>query len=197
MIGIKVRDFVPAADLLRYVEAIMRVYNAEGRRDNKYKARIKILVHEKGGEEFRAAVEQEFSRIPPDGEAPVEKELRRIAAFFTPPSYEALAEAGEALAQATRSSRDFARWVRTNTRKHKAPGYAIAIVSLKPGRRRAGRCRGRADARSRRRRRQIQPRRAARFGRAEHRPAIRQEGRAFRPVAGSRRGRVLAGRMPR
>ncbi|MGB0087207.1 MAG: nitrite/sulfite reductase [Rhodomicrobiaceae bacterium] len=132
MIGMKVRDFVPEADLLRYVEAIMRVYNAEGRRDNKYKARIKILVHEKGGEEFRQAVEEEFSRIPPDAEAPVEKELRRIAAFFTPPSYEALAEAGEALAQATRASRDFARWVGTNTRKHKAPGYAIAIVSLKP-----------------------------------------------------------------
>ncbi len=62
MIGIKMRDFVPTADLIRYVEAIMRVYNAEGRRDNKFKARIKILVHEKGGENFRKAVEDEFAR---------------------------------------------------------------------------------------------------------------------------------------
>ena len=71
MIGIKVRDFVPAVDLLRYVEAIMRVYNAEGRRDNKYKARIKILVHEKGGEDFRQAVEDEFAQIAHDPTAPV------------------------------------------------------------------------------------------------------------------------------
>ncbi|HKJ60475.1 MAG TPA: nitrite/sulfite reductase, partial [Hyphomicrobiales bacterium] len=73
MIGMKVRDFVPAVDLLRYVEAVMRVYNAEGRRDNKYKARIKILVHEKGGEAFRYAVEAEFAKIPPDPSVPVEK----------------------------------------------------------------------------------------------------------------------------
>ncbi len=132
MIGIKVRDFVPAIDLLRYVEAIMRVYNAEGRRDNKFKARIKILVHEKGGENFREAVEEEFSRIPLDETVPVEKELERIAAFFTPPSYEALPEKSEALEHAVGSNSGFARWVRTNIRRHKAPGYAIAIVSLKP-----------------------------------------------------------------
>ncbi len=132
MIGIKVRDFVPAIDLLRYVEAIMRVYNAEGRRDNKYKARIKILVHEKGGEEFRQAMEAEFALIPHDETAPVEKELRRIEAFFSPPAYEAVADESDLLTKSMRADPDFARWVRVNTRQHKAPGYAIAIVSLKP-----------------------------------------------------------------
>ncbi len=132
MIGIKVRDFVPAVDLLRYVEAIMRVYNAEGRRDNKYKARIKILVHEKGGEAFRDAVEGEFARIPLDKSIPVEKELARIQQFFTPPAYETLPDTSEVLAGSLAAQPDFARWVRVNTRPHKAPGYTIAVISLKP-----------------------------------------------------------------
>jgi sulfite reductase (NADPH) hemoprotein beta-component len=132
MIGIKVRDFVPEAELLRYVEAIMRVYNAEGRRDNKYKARIKILVHERGGEEFRRLVEEEFGRIPADTETVVENELRRIEAFFQPPAYPALPDRSQALADAAIRNPSFARWVRTNTRLHKAPGHAIAVISLKP-----------------------------------------------------------------
>jgi sulfite reductase (NADPH) hemoprotein beta-component len=132
MIGVKIRDFLPAVDLLRYVEAIMRVYNAEGRRDNKYKARIKILIHEKGGEAFRTAVEAEFAHIQLDESVPVEKELRRIEAFFTPPPYETLAEDSDALNAAMQANPDFARWVRTNTRQHKAAGYTIAVISLKP-----------------------------------------------------------------
>jgi sulfite reductase (NADPH) hemoprotein beta-component len=132
MIAIKVRDFVPEHELLRYVEAIMRVYNAEGRRDNKYKARIKILVHERGGEEFRRLVQEEFARIPADTETLVEKELRRIEAFFTPPGYPALPDHSPAFAQAAAGNPAFARWVRTNTRAHKAPGFAIAVISLKP-----------------------------------------------------------------
>lgn len=132
MIGTKVRDFVPAVDLLRYVEAVMRVYNAEGRRDNKYKARIKILVHEKGGEAFRDAVEAEFAKIPADPSVPVEKELARISAHFTPPDYEKLDAGSAELNDAMHRNPDFARWVRVNTRKHKSPGYAIAIISLKP-----------------------------------------------------------------
>jgi sulfite reductase (NADPH) hemoprotein beta-component len=132
MIAIKVRDFVPEHELLRYVEAIMRVYNAEGRRDNKYKARIKILVHERGGEEFRRLVQEEFARIPADSETLVEKELRRIEAFFTPPGYPALPDHSPAFAQAAAGNPAFARWVRTNTRAHKAPGFAIALISLKP-----------------------------------------------------------------
>nr|MBX2805231.1 nitrite/sulfite reductase [Hyphomicrobiales bacterium] len=132
MIGIKVRDFVPAVDLLRYVEAIMRVYNAEGRRDNKYKARIKILVHEKGGQEFRDAVEGEFEKIAPDPSVPVEKELARISAHFTAPDYDDLDADSAELAKAMQANPEFARWVRVNTREHKAPGYAITLISLKP-----------------------------------------------------------------
>ena len=132
MIGIKVRDFVPEAELLRYIEAIMRVYNAEGRRDNKYKARIKILVHERGGEEFRQLVEEEFARIPADNETLVANELRRIEEFFTPPGYPALPDHSQALTDAMAKNAAFARWVRTNTRAHKAPGFAIAVISLKP-----------------------------------------------------------------
>ncbi len=132
MIGIKVRDFAPTADIIRYVEAIMRVYNAEGRRDNKYKARIKILVHEKGGENFRQAVEDEFARIEVDGSVPVQKELQRIEAFFAPPVYDALADEGATSLPGNGGNPDFARWARVNTRAHKAPGYAIAVISLKP-----------------------------------------------------------------
>jgi sulfite reductase (NADPH) hemoprotein beta-component len=132
MIGIRMRDFVAAADLIRYVEAIMRVYNAEGRRDNKFKARIKILVHEKGGDNFRKAVEDEFAGIEHDGSVPVEKELRRIEAFFAPPPYETLGDKPEPLLPGNGANADFARWVRVNTRAHKAAGYAIAVISLKP-----------------------------------------------------------------
>jgi sulfite reductase (NADPH) hemoprotein beta-component len=132
MIGIKVRDFVPMADLIRYVEAIMRVYNAEGRRDNKYKARIKILVHEKGGDNFRQAVEDEFARIEHDPTTPVEKELHRIEAFFAPPAYETLPADGAAPLPGNGVNAEFARWVRVNTRAHKVPEYTIAVISLKP-----------------------------------------------------------------
>ena len=132
MIGTKICDFVPAVDLLRYVEAIMRVYNAEGRRDNKYKARIKILVHEKGGDAFRNAVEEEFKHIPLDESVPVEKELSRIEVFFRPPDYETLPAESDELNSAMRANPAFARWVRVNTRAHKTPGYAIAVVALKP-----------------------------------------------------------------
>jgi sulfite reductase (NADPH) hemoprotein beta-component len=132
MIGIKVRDYVAAVDLLRYVEAIMRVYNAEGRRDNKYKARIKILIHEKGGEDFRAAVEKEFALIPLDEAVPVDKELARIQAFFADPAYEALPGDSPELTKAMAGDLAFARWVRINTREHKTAGYAIAVISLKP-----------------------------------------------------------------
>jgi sulfite reductase (NADPH) hemoprotein beta-component len=132
MIGIKVRDYVPTVDLLRYVEAIMRVYNAEGRRDNKFKARIKILIHEKGGEDFRLAVEKEFERIAVDASIPVEKELARIQRFFADPDYETLPAESDELGKAMVRDPSFARWVRVNTRSHKMPGYAIAVISLKP-----------------------------------------------------------------
>ncbi len=132
MIGVKVRDFIRATDLLRYVEAIMRVYNAEGRRDNKYKARIKILVHEKGGEAFREAVEAEFTKITPDPSIPVEKELDRISAYFAAPAYEKSGSNGAGQEKRAPFDPAFARWMRINCREHRAPGYAIAVISLKP-----------------------------------------------------------------
>jgi sulfite reductase (NADPH) hemoprotein beta-component len=132
MIGVKVADFVGEEDLIPYVEAIMRVYNAEGRRDNKYKARIKILVHETGADEFRQAVEEEYTRIDRSALPPIAAELARIEAFFKPPAYEALPDASPALDGAMLANPDFARWVRVNTRQHKRQGYAIALISLKP-----------------------------------------------------------------
>ena len=110
----------------------MRVYNAEGRRDNKYKARIKILVHERGGEQFRQLAEQEYQRIPSDSTEIVAKELARIKAFFEPPSYPELPDAAQSVRDAGLKHPEFARWVRINTRAHKAPGHAIAVISLKP-----------------------------------------------------------------
>jgi sulfite reductase (NADPH) hemoprotein beta-component len=105
---------------------------SEGRRDNKFKARIKILIHEKGGQDFRDAVEREFARIPADATIPVEKELARIQRFFTDPDYETLPAESDAVGKAMVRDPAFARWVRVNTRTHKTPGYAIAVISLKP-----------------------------------------------------------------
>ncbi len=132
MIGVKVADFVGEEDLLAYVEAIMRVYNSEGRRDNKYKARIKILVHETGADEFRQTVEAEYARIDRSSMPPVAQELARIEAYFVTPPYDAFTGAFKALEGAMLAEADFARWVRVNTREHKAMGYAIALISLKP-----------------------------------------------------------------
>lgn len=127
MIGKSLRDFVPANHLLGFLEAIMRVYNRYGRRDNKYKARIKILVHELGLDAFRAEVEEEWAKIQ-DGPADVDaRELARIADFFKDPPYEKLDDVGLAP-----SNQQFARWVRRNVSAHKVKGYAAVTISLKP-----------------------------------------------------------------
>ena len=132
-----IREFLPKRHLLSYMEAILRVYNQLGRRDNKYKARIKILVHEIGAEAFTELVEAEWSELK-DGvvELPAE-EVARIQSYFAPPHYEAFSAA--ALESQTREfevrrfeDRAFALWVRSNVAAHKAPGYAIANISLKP-----------------------------------------------------------------
>ncbi|MGI9522797.1 MAG: nitrite/sulfite reductase [Hyphomicrobiaceae bacterium] len=135
MVGVVVRDFLPKDDLLAYVEAILRVYNLSGRRDNKYKARIKILVHETGLEEFRAAVEEEFqvlkslqsgTKIAVDP-----KERERIDAYFAPPQLSALAETDAQFEQALTADEDFRTWVGQNVFDHRETGYAIATISLK------------------------------------------------------------------
>ncbi len=131
-IGKTVRAFLPKADLLGYLEAIMRVYNLGGRRDNKYKARVKILVHETGTDAFVAQVEAEFARASAPSIAADPAEVERIAAYFAPPVYEDLPAQSVALAAATVRDPDFARFVSTSSFPHKVPGYTAMTVSMKP-----------------------------------------------------------------
>jgi sulfite reductase (NADPH) hemoprotein beta-component len=127
MIAPVIRDFVPALQMVSYAEAALRVYNRYGRRDNKYKARIKILVHEIGADEYRRQVEEEFAHILTLGLEPPQAEFDRIAAFFADPGFETgLSDAVD------RSDPDFAVWLDQNTAAHKQPGYAVVVISLKP-----------------------------------------------------------------
>lgn len=129
----KLTNFVPAEKLLAYLEAVMRVYNMLGRRDNSYKARIKILVHETGETEMRRLVDEEFERIDASQMLSLpEAELDRISAYFAPPNYENLPAQSEAFEAAKGSNAEFNHWVKTNLVPHKTPGYGIANISLKP-----------------------------------------------------------------
>ncbi len=132
MIGVTVRDFLPEHELIGYLEAIMRVYNLYGRRDNKYKARIKILVHELGAETFKAEVEAEYARKPQASTEVEERELTRIAAYFAPPPFEKLPRWSAAFEEARLAEPAFARWARNNLAAHKVDGYTIVNISLKP-----------------------------------------------------------------
>ena len=126
MIAPEINPFVKADDLLSYIEACLRVYNRYGRRDNIYKARIKILVHEIGADEYRRQVEEEFAHVKTLGIDPPAAELERITAFFAPPAFEAgIADSVD------RSDPDFAVWLDQNVKAHKQPGYAIVNISLK------------------------------------------------------------------
>ena len=131
MIGKVIRDFLPKADLLPYLEAIMRVYNAEGRRDNKYKARVKILVHETGIDEVRKAVEEEFTASNRAAIAADPKEVERINAYFAPPDYETLPDTSARLEAAKVQDPELKRFIETNGFAHKVPGYVAITVSLK------------------------------------------------------------------
>ena len=129
----KMADFVPKAKLLAYLEAVMRVYNMLGRRDNSYKARIKILVHETGEEEMRRMVEEEFAKIDASQMLTVpEEEIARISAYFAPPAFDTRPAESKAFTQAQADDADFARFVRANVVAHKQDGYAIVNISLKP-----------------------------------------------------------------
>ena len=132
MLGRKIRDFLPEEDLLAYSEAILRVYNMYGRRDNKFKARIKILVHETGIETITRDVEAEFKAIRGGVLRLPEEETQRIAAYFAPPAYPERADESMALERARREDRAFDRWIRHNISGHRVPGYAIVTISLKP-----------------------------------------------------------------
>ncbi|MDA1100903.1 MAG: nitrite/sulfite reductase [Proteobacteria bacterium] len=127
-----IRAFLPVDQLLSYLEAILRVYNQLGRRDNIYKARIKILVQNVGVEAFADLVEAEWRHIR-DGALDLPTEERdRIAAYFSPPPYDDLSEDCPALDNAIDAHPHFAAWMESNVQAHKQPGYAIATISLKP-----------------------------------------------------------------
>ena len=126
MIAPEINPFVKADDLLSYLEACLRVYNRYGRRDNIYKARIKILIHEIGADEYRRQVVEEFAHVKTLGIDPPLAELERISAFFAPPAYDA------SDAEPDRSDPDFAVWLDQNVKPHKQAGYAIVNISLKP-----------------------------------------------------------------
>lgn len=132
MISRELRGFLHKADLLPYLEACMRVYNLHGRRDNKYKARIKILVHEKGIEAFRDEVEAEFARMDRATVAAPAEEVERISAYFAAPDLAEKTEDDPGYQRALKTDRDFVRWVERNTFRHRVPGYVAATVSLKP-----------------------------------------------------------------
>ncbi|WP_411861169.1 nitrite/sulfite reductase [Nitrospirillum amazonense] len=128
----KLRDFLPEDELIAYLEAVLRVYNAYGRRDNIYKARIKILVHELGIDTFRDEVEAEFARMPVAQYRLEPAILDGIRARFASQPYEALEPISGVLARARLEDQAFNRWVRTNVAAHRQPGYAIATITLKP-----------------------------------------------------------------
>ncbi len=133
MIGHCIGDGIAAGDLLAYLEAVMRVYNLYGRRDNIYKARIKILVHQIGAAEMKRQVEVEFAEIKSQAalELPRE-EIERIRRYFAAPPFEALGDETALLTKQRAANKVFASWVDTNIAPHKMPGYAIATISLKP-----------------------------------------------------------------
>jgi sulfite reductase (NADPH) hemoprotein beta-component len=132
MIAQTIRDFLPKRDLLSYMEAILRIYNLMGRRDNIFKAKLKILVYKLGIDEIEKLVEDEWKQIKSGPLSLPEAEIERVAANFTPPPYETLDPVSEELGVRKLESSAFARWAGTNVTTHKQPGYAIVNLSLKP-----------------------------------------------------------------
>jgi sulfite reductase (NADPH) hemoprotein beta-component len=131
IVGTLIRDFVPEADFLAYLEAVLRVYNALGQRDNIYKARIKILVRDLG-DEFRDLVEAEFAAMPRGRYRLGPEVVQAIAAHFAPPPFAQLTDDPAALRRARAEDRRFAAWYATSTHPHRAPGYVSVVISLKP-----------------------------------------------------------------
>ncbi len=128
IIGHVIRDFVPQEDLLSYLEAVLRIYNEEGRRDNIHKARIKVLVKALGVDEFRRRVEAEWLKVRDNSALKLDPaQIDRMRAFFAPPPYEQRPDFDPTVGQDTQ----FKAWYRYNTGSHKVPGYRVAFVSLK------------------------------------------------------------------
>ncbi len=133
-IGAAIRDFLPEEDLLSYLEAILRVYNLYGRRDNKYKARIKILVRALTPEVFAQKVEAEWQYLKDGYNKLTRDEIERAKGFFTAPAYDIIDNAAAQAAVSAQASESvaFSKWLQRNVREHKIPGYAAVTLSLKP-----------------------------------------------------------------
>jgi sulfite reductase (NADPH) hemoprotein beta-component len=131
ILGQVIREFLPWQHMLTYVEAILRVYNRHGRRDNSFKARIKILVKALGIEEFARQVEAEWEATRESPSVIPQEELDRIAAHFAAPAYEPPGDEDHAFAFAVAGERAFARWVGRNVHAHRRAGYAAVTLSLK------------------------------------------------------------------
>ena len=131
LVGHVIREFLPRAEILNYLDAILRVYNRFGRRENKYKARIKILVKERTPAAFAADVEAEWAHLAGGTATVPVEEFDRLHAFFVPLPYERLAGDDAAFRAAAADHRPFANWVARNVHPHRVPGYAIVTASLK------------------------------------------------------------------
>ena len=148
MVAPCIREFLPKHELLAYLEAILRVYNELGRRDNLYKARIKILVHQTGAEKFAQLVEDEFAKIDKTGELNLpDDEIERITAYFADPAYKDLPTVSADFDAKKSSDPEFAAWVANNVAEHKVPGYAIVNISLEAHWGHPGGCLRRSDGR--------------------------------------------------
>lgn len=133
-IGAAIREFLPEEDLLSYLEAILRVYNLYGRRDNKFKARIKILVRALTPEVFAQKVEDEWQHLKDGHNKLTRAEIERAKGFFTAPAYETIDNAAAQAAVNSQAAGNvaFSKWLARNVREHKIPGYAAVTLSLKP-----------------------------------------------------------------
>jgi sulfite reductase (NADPH) hemoprotein beta-component len=132
MIGKLINSFVPNEHLLAYLESIMRVYNRYGRRDNKYKARIKILVHEEGLETIKGQVEAEFAEVRGGVLTLPAEEVDRITTYFAPPQFKAQPATKIDVAYQSIIDPAYGRWLDNNINSHREPGYASVTISLKP-----------------------------------------------------------------
>jgi sulfite reductase (NADPH) hemoprotein beta-component len=131
MIGHAIREFLPWPHLLTYLDAILRVYNRYGRRDNIHKARIKILVKERGPEAFAREVEEEWAHLKDGPATLVPEEIERVAARFTRPAHASLPALDAGFERLRASDKGFASWAKRNVHPHKVPGYAAVTLSLK------------------------------------------------------------------
>jgi sulfite reductase (NADPH) hemoprotein beta-component len=197
MVAKLIRDFVPHADLLAYLESIVRVYNRHGRRDNKYKARVKILVHETGIDRIREQVEAEFAAAKGGVLTLPQEELDRISAYFAPPQFELLNATKIDVEREKIIDPAYGRWLDNNLNSHRQPGYVSVTISLKPIGGAPGDATDEQMERGRRSGRALFVRRNPRDPRAEPRAAAREDHRPRAVYDALVRGRSGGGQCRR